>query len=339
MQGLQHYDVTGSRTRPSPYTLDASYLSRYEVEGDKIMSRIRTARLAIAAGLVTATFAAAIAPATASAAYGGYSDVSQSSWVVQEGVIDWAETNGAVDGNSDGTWGVTTIIDRGTAAEILYKLAGRPKVSGSTNFADSDTFGWADKAIVWAQRAGIFSGNIHTDGSVTFDPWEPLTREQAAKVLRVVARSRSVNPDAIRGFQDKSTVSGWAAGSVAWAVENEIMGKSGYLAGGSNCTKAEFVSMLMSTDRRVDFDDDYFEDRFDDPDDYWDDDDDWDDLWDDDRWDDDDDEDWDDQWDDDDRWDDDDDDWDDDDRWDDDDDDDWDDDDRWDDDDDDDWDD
>ena len=328
------------------------------------MRRLSRVRSAIAAGLAAATFAAAIAPVTARADYAGYRDLSASHWAVKSGVIDWAERTGAVDGYGD-TWGPDRPVDRGTAAEILYKLAGRPRVSSGTTFADADELGWAANAAAWACETGIFKGYGNPDGSVTFDPWSPLTREQAAKVLRVVAQSRSVNPSVLSGYADKSSVSSWASGSVAWAVDSGVMGNGGSLNGTGTCSRVEFVAMLKSTDDRVHFDDDYWEGDFHDRDDDWDDDDRWAQAWDDDRfgddWDDDDrfddddgwdddrdDDDWDDDNDDDrfddddDRFDDDDDDWDDDrfdDDWDDDrdDDDDWDDDrdddddDRWDD--------
>lgn len=295
------------------------------------MRKTSRVRLAIAAGLAIATFAAAIAPVTAYAGYAGYSDLYEDHWAVREGVVAWSEKNGVVDGYEDGTWGAERAVDRATAAEILYKLAGCPRVTSRPAFADADSLSWAADSVAWAQQMGIFSGNVHADGSVTFDPWSPLTREQAAKVLRVIARAQSVNPSVLSGYGDRSSIAAWAAGSVAWAVDNDIMGKGGSLNGGGTCSRAEFVSMLKSTDERVRFDDDYWDDRFDDRDDDWDDDELWEDAWDEDRWDDDDDDRYDDD-DDDDRYDDD---WDDD-RYDDDDD--WDDD-RWDDDDDDRWDD
>lgn len=293
-------------------------------------------RHAIVAGLAGATVAAAtFAPAMAYADYKGYQDVAANHWAASSGVIDWADRNDIVNGFPDGSWGADKPIDRAQAAAILYNLAGNPPVTGSPQFSDADTLGWARTAATWAQQQGIFTGTEHADGRVTFDPWSPLTREQAAKILCVLSGSKGANPAIVDQFPDGNSVSGWAKSVVAWAAKNGIMGNGGSLNGNSVCTRAEFVSMTRTTDNRImhiiddhtDWDDDW-DDRFDD----------WDDDWDDDRFDDDDD--WGDQ--DDDRWDDD---WDDNDNWDDDwddnrdDQDDWDDD-RWDNDDDnDDWDD
>lgn len=260
-------------------------------------------RLAIAASLATASFAMAITPATALADYRGYSDIPANHWAVTEGVIDWSENHHVVNGMGNGTWGLGNTITRAQAAQMIYNLAGRPAVTARPQFTDSATFDWAEDAIAWASTMGIFTGYENPNGLPTFDPGAPLTREQAAKVLRMVSRSRSGNTGILSNYPDAGSVSSWATGSVAWAVENNIMGKGGFLSGNAPCSRVEFVSMLKSTDDTVHFNDDdhYWDDRFED--------------FDDDRFDDD----WDDNWDDDDRFDDDD--WDDDDRFDDDDDD------------------
>ena len=319
------------------------------------MRRFSKVRLAIAAGLATATFAAAaIAPVTAYAAYGNYSDLSSNHWAVQGGVVDWAEKNDIING-VNGEWLPESQITRAQAAVVLYNLAGNPQVSGVARFDDNDIlyrdYSWALNAITWAQRKGIFTGSVNADGSVNFNPGDILTREQAAKILCVISGGSSGNPATLNRFPDRASVSAWATGVVAWAAENDIMGKGGQLSANSSCTRAEFVTMTKSTDHYIhpevdDWDDDDWDDWFDDDrfdDDDWDDDDwydDWDDWYEDQFDDDDDDDRWDDDWDDDDRFDDDDDDdrFDDDDDWDDDDDDrlddDWDDDDRFDDDDD-----
>ena len=142
------------------------------------------ARLAIAVGLASATVAAtALAPATAFADYKGYHDVPANHWAVTGGVIDWAEYNGIINGFPDGSWGADMTVNRAQAAAILYNLAGQPKVTGSPQFDDAASLGWATTAATWAQQQGIFTGTVHADGSVTFDPWNSLTREQSAKIL------------------------------------------------------------------------------------------------------------------------------------------------------------
>ena len=276
----------------------------------------KSVRFAITAGLVSATVAAAtFAPATAFADYKGYTDVPVNHWAVTGGVIDWADRNGIINGFPDGSWGVDQPVDRAQAAAILYNLAGNPPVSGSPQFSDADTLGWARDAAAWAQQQGIFTGTQHADGRVTFDPWSPLTREQAAKILCVLAGSTGSDPAILNNFSDRGSVSSWAEGVVAWAVQNGIMGNGGSLGGTRACTRGEFASMTRPADNRImhiiddhtdwvddwddrydDWDDDWDDDRFDDDDDW--DDDRYDDDWDDDRFDDDDDR-YDDDWDDD----------------------------------------
>lgn len=294
---------------------------------------------AIVAGLASVTVAAAaFAPATAYAAYKNYHDVPADHWAATSGVIDWADRNGVINGFPDGSWGADQPVNRAQAAAILYNLAGQPAVSGEPRFDDASELGWAKTAATWAQQQGIFSGTVHADGRLTFNPWDSLTREQAAKILCVLAGNRAGNTSVLNRYQDAGSVSEWAREVVAWAVQAGVMGNGGALNGNQPCTRSEFVSMTKTTDSRFlhygdewdddwdldddgwdddrndwDDDDDWDDDRWDDDDDQWDDDhdDDWDDNWDDDRFDDD----WDDGDDDRDDWDDNDDD--DDDRWDD----------------------
>ncbi|MDN0055580.1 S-layer homology domain-containing protein [Collinsella ihumii] len=284
---------------------------------------------AIVAGLASVTVAAAaFAPATAYAAYKNYYDVPADHWAATSGVIDWADRNGVVNGFPDGSWGADQPVNRAQAAAILYNLAGQPAVSGEPRFDDASELGWAKTAATWAQQQGIFSGTVHADGRLTFDPWDSLTREQAAKILCVLAGNRAGNTSVLNRYQDAGSVSEWAREVVAWAVQAGVMGNGGALNGNQPCTRSEFVSMTKMTDSRFLHYGDEWDDDWDLDDDGWDDnwDDDHDDDWDDDRfdddWDDGDDDrdDWDDNDDDDDRhdddWDDNDDD-DDDDRWDD----------------------
>ncbi|MDN0064753.1 S-layer homology domain-containing protein [Collinsella ihumii] len=263
---------------------------------------------AIVAGLASVTVAAAaFAPATAYAAYKSYHDVPADHWAATSGVIDWADRNGVINGFPDGSWGADQPVNRAQAAAILYNLAGQPAVSGEPRFDDASELGWAKTAATWAQQQGIFSGTVHADGRLTFDPWDSLTREQAAKILCVLAGNRAGNTSVLNRYQDAGSVSEWAREVVAWAVQAGVMGNGGALNGNQPCTRSEFVSMTKTTDSRFLHYGDEWDDDWDLDDDGWDDDrDDWDDDWDDDRYDDDDDQ-WDDGWDDDhdDNWDDD----------------------------------
>ena len=75
--------------------------------------------------------------------------------------IAWACSNGITKGYSDGGFHPTSPITRKDVMILLYRLAGKPKVSGSLTFKDcqnlkkgTDTY----NAILWGYQNGITKG-------------------------------------------------------------------------------------------------------------------------------------------------------------------------------------
>lgn len=199
------------------------------------------ARAAVAASLV----AAVAAPASAFASYLGYSDLSTSHWAVAGGVVDWAEDSGIIHG-SNGQWRPDATVTRAEAAAIIWNYHGNPAPEKPAAFADAGSLSWARDAVAWCSEQGIFTGDASTGN---FNPWAPLTREQSAKVLCVMADGRIPATVSFAGFKDFNSVSKWAWGVMGWAVQNGIVTgvqkpDGAYLAGQSGCTRAEFATML-----------------------------------------------------------------------------------------------
>ena len=198
--------------------------------------------------VVTAALAAALAaPVAAQAAYLGFSDLDASHWAVASGVVDWSVENKVING-ANGRWLPDATISRAEAAAVLHNAAGNPKASKAPAFTDAGSLSWAYDAVAWCAQEGIFTGNAATGN---FDPWAPLTREQAAKVLMVREGGKAGSASSLDKFSDKSTVSSWATGPVAWAVEagviNGVDTAQGRLVQGQRaCTRAEFVAMLKN---------------------------------------------------------------------------------------------
>lgn len=197
--------------------------------------------------VVTVALAAALAaPVAAQAAYLGFSDLDTSHWAVASGVVDWSVENKVING-ANGCWLPDNAISRAETA-VLHNAAGNPKASKAPAFTDAGSLSWAYDAVAWCAQEGIFTGNAATGN---FDPWAPLTREQAAKVLMVREGGRAGSASSLDKFSDKSTVSSWATGPVAWAVEagviNGVDTAQGRLVQGQRaCTRAEFVAMLKN---------------------------------------------------------------------------------------------
>lgn len=200
--------------------------------------------LAIAGALVAAVTGP---PAVAQAAYLGYPDLNPGAWYVDDGTVAWSEENHVINGEGDGRWNPNGRMDRGQAATILFNYSGDEAPDAEATFSDVDTFAWAASGIAWAQDHGVFSGYVHPDGTVTMDPWTPLSREQAATILyNMFGHDRAASTSSLGSFSDANEISDWALNSVAWAVENGVMGNSDGLAPKSGCTRAEFVAMLKN---------------------------------------------------------------------------------------------
>lgn len=208
---------------------------------------LKMKKRALALGAVAAVAAGlALGPVPATASYAGFPDIPADHWAAAGGVIDWSEENGVVNGYGDGTWRPDAVLDRGTAATILYNHSGDPAPGEPATFSDAAAFGWASDGIAWAQDKDVFDG--YADG--TFGPWGALTREQACKVLMEYVGGKDGNPASLDAFKDAGEVSPWAEGVVAWAAEEGVITGKGQ-EGSKNldpigtCTRAEFVAMLM----------------------------------------------------------------------------------------------
>lgn len=105
------------------------------------------------------------------------------------------------------------------------------------------------KPIAWAKHVGVVNG--YGDG--TFAPDAPVTREELACMLANYAKVVDTQNTAVEDVDkvlgtvsDGSAVSGWAKGSVAWAVENEIMGNAGFVNALNDITRAEVAAMVVN---------------------------------------------------------------------------------------------
>ena len=160
-------------------------------------------------------------------------------------------------GNTN-TFGPQTNITRADAVLVLYNMAGNKVGTDDfgftedkgyvTGFSDVDGHMYYAKGLAWAHKMGIANGF----GDGTFGPEQPVTREQFATLLanyaRMLGKYTTVeNADQVLGtLSDPNSVSGWAKDTVAWAVQNKVMGNAGYIAGQSNIIRAEVATMALN---------------------------------------------------------------------------------------------
>ena len=132
--------------------------------------------------------------------------------------IQYCVTHGIMGGMGDGTFAPTGTTTRAQIVQILYNLEGTPAVSGTTPFTDL-TANWYKPAILWAYQNNVVAGTSPT----TFDPDQPVTREQIAVILtqymfHVLKMERTWTPANLSKFPDGAQVSSWAKEAMQDAV-------------------------------------------------------------------------------------------------------------------------
>ena len=186
-----------------------------------------------------------------------FNDVKPGDWFFD--VVFDAQANEWMNGYADGVlFGAHDQITRGQVACVLFNMAGADmnetdgsynEVFGWKSFDDVDGKAYYGEAIAWAKQAGVVNG--YGDG--TFRPDAPVTREELACMLANYAKkvdqadvSVEDADKVLSSMSDGASVSDWAKGSVAWAVENEIMGNAGFVNALSDITRAETAAMVVN---------------------------------------------------------------------------------------------
>ena len=166
--------------------------------------------------------------------------------------IQYCVTHGIMGGMGDGTFVPTGTTTRAQIVQILYNLEGTPAVSGTTPFTDL-TANWYKPAILWAYQNNVVAGTSPT----TFDPDQPVTREQIAVILtqymfHVLKMNRTWTPADLSTFPDGAQVSGWAKeamqDAVALGLINGTKASDGvvYLDPQGSAARQQVATILMN---------------------------------------------------------------------------------------------
>ena len=166
--------------------------------------------------------------------------------------IQYCVTHGIMGGMGNGTFAPTGTTTRAQIVQILYNLEGTPAVSGTTPFTDL-TANWYKPAILWAYQNNVVAGTSPT----TFDPDQPVTREQIAVILtqymfHVLKMNRTWTPADLSKFPDGAQVSGWAKeamqDAVALGLINGTKASDGvvYLDPQGSAARQQVATILMN---------------------------------------------------------------------------------------------
>ena len=190
---------------------------------------------------VTATFKQA--PVTHVCPAEKYTDVDTTQWY-HEGV-DYVIANGMMNGTGTNIFEPNSTTTRGMIVTILYRLEKEPS-AGTSPFTDVDASQWYAKAVAWAAENGVVNGTSPT----TFNPNDPITREQMAAILYRYASFKGYDVTGkadLAGFTDAAQISDYAKDPMAWANKAGLIGgvSADTLQPQGSATRAQVATILM----------------------------------------------------------------------------------------------
>ncbi|CEP96846.1 glucan endo-1 [[Clostridium] sordellii] len=149
--------------------------------------------------------------------------------------------NSYANGYEDNTFRPDNQITRAEFVKLVNKYFGFND-KGISKFKDINQKDWYYNDVCIAIQAGYING--YEDN--TFRPDNPITREEASKIIVSIKKQQDNTYDKLDTFPDKNLVSNWAKPYIEGAIEN------GYLKGDtlknlrptSRITRAESVTLL-----------------------------------------------------------------------------------------------
>ena len=190
------------------------------------------------------TPSAPVTPAKPAAPVGlPFADVSGSDWFYND--VRYVYEKGIMDGTGADRFSPNAPLTRAMIVTILYRMAGSPSVSGSSDFTDVAAGKWFAKAVAWAAANGIVNGY----GSGLFGPNDPVTREQLAAILyryAVYGGMTAVTLEENLGsFADTAQLSAYAIQAMNWAVGQGLFNGSGSnLVPKAQATRAQVAAII-----------------------------------------------------------------------------------------------
>ena len=167
----------------------------------------------------------------------------------QVNIAEYVNSKGLMIGTGDSNFNPNGTVTRAQMVQTLYAMAGKPPISGDSQFSDVSSDKWYNDAINWAQSNGIVAG--YTDGS--FKPDKEITRQEMMAIMNKYAtycgENTSQNNSAYN-YSDASKINGYAVAPISWGVEHGMISESfSNLRPNENATRMEMAQMLMRYDQ------------------------------------------------------------------------------------------
>lgn len=175
-----------------------------------------------------------------------FADVNAGDWFYQDVLFSYEK--GLMSGMDAAAFAPYANTTRAQIAVIFYRMEGSPAVEGENSFTDvvrDSGTAWFYDAVTWAQQNGIMGGYSNS----SFAPNDPITREQLTAIFYRYAQYKGYDTTqggmAIREFDDYESISDYAMGAMAWAVNTGLVkGDSNLLYPKGTATRAELAALL-----------------------------------------------------------------------------------------------
>lgn len=175
-----------------------------------------------------------------------FADVNAGDWFYRDVLFSYEK--GLMSGMDAAAFAPYANTTRAQIAVIFYRMEGSPAVEGENSFTDvvrDSGTAWFYDAVTWAQQNGIMGGY----GNSSFAPNDPITREQLAAIFYRYAQYKGYDTTqggmAIWEFDDYESISDYAMGAMAWAVNTGLVkGDSNLLYPKGTATRAEIAALF-----------------------------------------------------------------------------------------------
>ena len=173
-----------------------------------------------------------------------FRDVSQNQWFYES--VDYAYNHGLFFGTSETTFEPETKMTRGMFVTVLGRMHGVDPEQSTTIFKDVPETQYYSGYVNWANENGIVNGT----SANTFNPEEPVTREQICKMMVEYCRVSNIALQPVNqaaAFKDFSAISAWAKAYVTTCQKASVInGWNGYFYPQDHATRAEVATILMN---------------------------------------------------------------------------------------------
>lgn len=174
-------------------------------------------------------------------------DVREKDWFYS--AVYYCAERGYFTGVSDTTFEPNSTMTRAMFATVLYRIAGKPEVTGKSPFTDVPDGKWYSDPIIWAAGKEILTG--YGNGKFGLD--DAVTREQMVTIFWRYQGKPAGDEAALSSFTDAGKISSYAREAFAWAVSaGVISGKgNGILDPKGTAKRSEVAQIVMNYGTKV----------------------------------------------------------------------------------------